>query len=83
MSNTRYVVKDSNLSNVILVTSSIKGEGKTLTALNLSLSFATLNVFYDSELVGEYDLLSYKSVKKVNFFSKIMRSLNYLIWGDV
>jgi len=43
MSNTRYLFKDSNKSNVILVTSSIKGEGKTLSALNLSLSFASLN----------------------------------------
>jgi len=43
MSNTRYLFKDNNKSQVILVTSSIKGEGKTLSALNLSLSFASLN----------------------------------------
>ena len=43
MSNSRYLLKDNNKSNVILVTSSIKGEGKTLTALNLSLSYASLN----------------------------------------
>jgi capsular exopolysaccharide synthesis family protein len=43
MSNTRYLFKDNKKSNVILVTSSVKGEGKTLCALNLSLSFASLN----------------------------------------
>jgi len=43
MSNTRYLFKDNNKSQVLLVTSSIKGEGKTLSALNLSLSFASLN----------------------------------------
>ena len=43
MSNTRYLFKDNDKSKIILVTSSIKGEGKTLTALNLSLSFASLN----------------------------------------
>ena len=43
MSNTRYLFKDNNKSQLILVTSSIKGEGKTLSALNLSLSFASLN----------------------------------------
>ena len=43
MSNTRYLFDKSNESNVILVTSSIKGEGKTLSALNLSLSFASLH----------------------------------------
>jgi len=44
---------------------------------------ATLRVLYDNEVVNEYDLLSSKDVKKVNFLSKIIQSLNYLIWGDV
>jgi serine-type D-Ala-D-Ala carboxypeptidase (penicillin-binding protein 5/6) len=44
---------------------------------------ATLKVVYDDELVGKYDLLASKDIKKVNFFSKIIKSLNYLIWGDV
>ena len=37
----------------------------------------------DQELVGEYDLLSSKEVKKVNFISRLIKSINYLIWGDV
>ena len=44
---------------------------------------AKLRVIYDQELVGEYDLLAAKDVKKVNFFTRLMKSLNYLIWGDV
>ena len=44
---------------------------------------ATLKIIYDQELVGEYDLLSSKDIKKVNFVSKIIKSINYLIWGDV
>ena len=44
---------------------------------------ATLKVVYDEELIGEYDLLSSKEVKKVNFVSRLLKSLNYLIWGDV
>ena len=42
MSNVKYFLGEKK-SNVILVTSSIKGEGKTLTTVNLSLSFASLN----------------------------------------
>ena len=42
-----------------------------------------LKVIYDEELVGEYNLLSSKNVKKVNIFSRLLKSLNYLIWGDV
>ena len=44
---------------------------------------ASLKVIYDDELIGEYDLLSSKDVKKVNFVSRLLKSLNYLIWGDV
>ena len=44
---------------------------------------AILKVVYDNELVGEYDLLASKEVKKVNFVSRLLKSLNYLIWGDV
>ena len=44
---------------------------------------AKLKLIYDDEQVGEYDLLSLKEVKKVNIFSRLMKSLNYLIWGDV
>ena len=44
---------------------------------------AKIRVVYDEELVGEYDLLSLKEVKKVNFISRLIKSINYLIWGDV
>ena len=43
MSNTRYLLNSDTDSSIILVTSSIKGEGKTLTAINLSLAFASLD----------------------------------------
>ena len=44
---------------------------------------AKLKIFYDQEEIGEYDLLSLSNVKKVNIFSRLIKSLNYLIWGDV
>ena len=44
---------------------------------------AKLNIVYDQELIGEYELLAFNEVKKVNIFSRLIKSLNYLIWGDV
>ena len=44
---------------------------------------AKLKIVYDQDLVGEYDLLALEDIKKVNIFSRLMKSLNYLIWGDV
>ena len=44
---------------------------------------AKLKIIYDDEQIGEYDLLAYNEVKKVNIISRLIKSLNYLIWGDV
>ena len=44
---------------------------------------AKLKIIYDQEQIGEYELLALNNVKKVNIFSRLMKSLNYLIWGDV
>ena len=44
---------------------------------------AKLNISYDQDLIGEYELLAMKEVKKVNIFSRLLKSLNFLIWGDV
>ena len=42
-----------------------------------------LKLSYDGELIEEYDLLAYEDVKKLNVFSRLMKSINFLIWGDV
>jgi D-alanyl-D-alanine carboxypeptidase (penicillin-binding protein 5/6) len=42
-----------------------------------------LNISYKGELIEEYDLLAYEDVKKLNVFSRLMKSINFLIWGDV
>ena len=42
-----------------------------------------LKVTYKDELINEYELLAFEDVKKLNIFSRLMKSLNYLIWGDV
>ena len=44
---------------------------------------AKLQIVYDEELVGEYDLFSSNEIKRVNIFSRLFKSFNYLIWGDV
>ena len=44
---------------------------------------AQLKIIHDEELIGEYELLALEEVNKVNIFSRLIKSLNYLIWGDV
>ena len=42
-----------------------------------------LKIIYKNEPVEEYDLLAFDDVKKLNVFSRLMKSINFLIWGDV
>ena len=42
-----------------------------------------LKVFFKDELISQHKIFSSSDVKKVNLFSRIAKSINYLIWGDV
>ena len=42
-----------------------------------------LIIYYKDELISEFDLFASEDVKKVNIFSRIIKSINFLIWGDV
>ncbi len=44
---------------------------------------AKLKLVYEDNLIGEYDLYAEEEIKKLNIFSRLIRSINYLIWGDV
>ena len=43
----------------------------------------TLKIFYKDKLLNEYNVLAFEDVKRVNIFSRLIKSINYLIWGDV
>jgi D-alanyl-D-alanine carboxypeptidase (penicillin-binding protein 5/6) len=42
-----------------------------------------LQVAYKNELIEEYNLFAFEDIKRLNVFSRLMRSINFLIWGDV
>ena len=42
-----------------------------------------LKVVYDGEFLNEYEILALNDVKKLNVFSRLLKSINFLIWGDV
>ena len=42
-----------------------------------------VKVFFKDEIIEEYDLLAFEDVKRLNIFSRLIRSINYLVWGDV
>ena len=61
----------------------LKYEGPIEAPIKKNEIVGKFRVVYDDELVGEYELLASKNVDKVNIFTRLIKSLNYLIWGDV
>ena len=62
---------------------SINYNGPIQAPINKGDILGKLKVRYKNELIEEYDLLAFENVKKLNVFSRLMRSVNFLIWGDV
>ena len=62
---------------------SLKYEGPIKAPIKKDQIVGKLRVVYDQELVGEYDLLAANKVEEANIFTRLIKSLNYLIWGDV
>ena len=62
---------------------SLKYEGPIEAPIKKNDIIGKFRVVYNEELMGEYDLLAANDVEKVNIFSRLIMSLNYLIWGDV
>ena len=61
----------------------IKYDGPIEAPINKDDILGKLKIFYKDELIGEHELLALESVKRQNIFSRIITSVNYLIWGDV
>ena len=62
---------------------SINYNGPIHAPINKDDVLGTLKVTYKDELIDEYELLAFENVKKLNVFSRLLKSINFLIWGDV
>tara|TARA_B100001123_G_scaffold450085_1_gene618453 strand:+ start:1571 stop:2725 length:1155 start_codon:yes stop_codon:yes gene_type:complete len=58
-------------------------EGPIESPIKKGEKLAQLNVYVSGELKKQIDILSGEDVKQSNIFSRLFRSLNYLVWGDV
>ena len=58
-------------------------EGPINAPINKGQIVGKLLITYKDNNIGEYHLLASDSVKKLNIFSRLIKSINYLIWGDV
>ena len=44
---------------------------------------AKLIITYEGNILSEHDRFAFENVKKKNIISRILSSINYLVWGDV
>ena len=58
-------------------------EGPIQSPIKKGEKLGVLNVYISGELKKQIDVLSAENIKKSNIFSRLFRSLNYLVWGDV
>ncbi len=61
----------------------IEYEGPISAPVNKNDIIAKLNIFFKDEIIGSYDLFASESIKRQNIISRLLTSINYLLWGDV
>ena len=65
------------------LTSYIEYESPIQTPVAKGQEMGMLKIFFNEELIKETPVYAMEKVSKVNIFTRIFRSVNYLIWGDV
>ncbi len=61
----------------------VEYEGPILAPIAKNQKVGTLKVLYKDEVINEYEVFAFEDIKKINVISRILKSVNYLIWGDV
>ena len=61
----------------------IQYSGPIPAPIEKDVKLGVLNIFLNNELFAQHDVFSMEKVKKINIFSRIIKSFNFLIWGDV
>ena len=79
----KTVLKSESLNKKKYLKVSLNYKGPIQAPIMKDDILGTLKVVYKNELVDEYNLLAIEDVKKLNIFSRLMKSINFLIWGDV
>ena len=40
-------------------------------------------IYFKNELLEDHDIYASEDIKILNIFSRLIKSVNYLVWGDV
>ena len=65
------------------IKATINYDGPIEAPINRNDVVGSFKIYYKEDLLNQYDLLASENVKRLNIFMRILKSINYLIWGDV
>ena len=61
----------------------VEYQGPIVAPIEQNQQVGKLTIYYKDEIHDVYNLYSSEKIKKVNIISRLFKSLNYLVWGDV
>ena len=61
----------------------IEYSGPVQAPINKGQKLGKLNIYISGELTKQIDIFSNENIKRANIFSRLFKSLNFLVWGDV
>ncbi len=75
-----HTIKKARKKNIKVL---IDYEGPIEAPIKKDQVLGDLKIFFKDELIGSHKVFALEDVKRLNLFSRLFRSINYLIWGDV
>ena len=78
--NIYKTIQKARLKNLKVI---LSYEGPIRAPIEKNQKVGVVNMFYKENLIETLDLFASESIEEVNKFTKLIRSINYLIWGDV
>ena len=79
----KTIPKIESLNKKKYLKAKISYQGPVVAPIKKGDILGELKIIYKDEIIEKYNLLSYEDVKKVNILTRLIRSINYLVWGDV
>ena len=61
----------------------IEYEGPIEAPITKDQELGKLKIYFKNELIDDFIIYSSENIKKVNLLSRLFKSINFLIWGDV
>tara|TARA_B100001964_G_scaffold110601_1_gene123619 strand:- start:132 stop:761 length:630 start_codon:yes stop_codon:yes gene_type:complete len=66
-----------------IISAYIEFNGPIPAPIEKDAKIGVLNIFLNEELFAQHEVFSMEKIKKINIISRLIRSFNFFVWGDV